>query len=306
MLNDYINQFLEYCELDKNLSPTTLKMYRYYLETFNQWLVKNVGDVGPEKLTPDIIRSYRLYLSRYVNPVKGPLKRTTQLYFLIAVRSMLKFFALRGIKSMPADQVELGKGRDRTIKFLDEEQLERLLNSPEISAKEGLRDKAILETLFSTGLRVSELVKLNRDQINLERREFGVIGKGGKARVVFLSKTAADWLTRYLKKREDDFRPVFIRYSGKVIPDNNGEKMRLTARSVERIVDKYAKKIRLPIKIGPHALRHSFATDLLRHGADIRSVQEMLGHKNIGTTQIYTHVTNKQLRDVHEAFHGRK
>lgn len=306
MLIDFINQFLEYCELDKNLSPTTLKMYRYYLETFNKWLVKNVGDITPEELTPEIIRNYRLYLSRYINPIKGPLKRTTQLYFLIAIRSMLKFFAQRGIKSMPADQVELGKSRDRTIKFLDEGELERLLNAPEISTKEGLRDKAILETLFSTGLRVSELVKLNRDQINIERREFGVIGKGGRARVVFLSKTAADWLSRYLKQREDDFRPLFIRYSGKVIPDNNGEKMRLTARSVERIVEKYAKKIRLPFRIGPHVLRHSFATDLLRHGADIRSVQEMLGHKNIGTTQIYTHVTNKQLKEVHEAFHGRK
>jgi len=306
MFSDYISQFLEYCELDRNLSHLTIKMYRYYLETFNQWLVKNVGDMEPKGLTPEIIRNYRLYLSRYVNPVKGPLKRTTQLYFLIAIRAMLKFFAIRGIKSMPADQIELGKGRDRTIKFLDEDQLERLLNSPEISTKEGLRDKAILETLFSTGLRVSELVKLNRDQINLERREFGVIGKGGRARVVFLSKTAADWLIRYLKQREDDFRPVFIRYSGKIIPENHGEKMRLTTRSVERIVDKYAKKIRLPIKIGPHSLRHSFATDLLMHGADIRSVQEMLGHRNIGTTQIYTHVTNKQLREVHEAFHGRK
>ena len=305
MLN-YINQFLEYCELDKNLSPSTLKMYRYYLETFNQWLVKNAGDLTPDKLSPEIIRSYRLYLSRYVNPIKGPLKRTTQLYFLIAIRTLLHFFALRGIKSMPADQIELGKGRDRTIKFLDEGQLERLLSSPEIATEEGLRDKAILETLFSTGLRVAELVKLNRDQINIDRREFGVIGKGGKARVVYLSEIAASWLSRYLKARDDPFRPLFIHYSGKIDNQNHGEKMRLTARSVERIVEKYGLKIRLPFRIGPHSLRHSFATDLLMHGADIRSVQEMLGHKNIGTTQIYTHVTNKQLRDVHEAFHGRK
>jgi len=306
MLTNYIDQFLEYCELDKNLGKLTIKMYRYYLETFNKWLIKNIGEITPDKLNPDIIRNYRLYLSRYINPVKGPLKRATQLYFLIAIRALLHFFALKGIKSMPADQIELGKNRDRTIKFLDEEKLERLLSSPDISTKQGLRDKAILETLFSTGLRVAELVKLNRDQVNLERREFGVIGKGGKGRVVFLSKTAADWLGRYLKERDDDFQPLFIRYSGKVTPEGNGERMRLTARSVERIVEKYGRKIRLPFKIGPHCLRHSFATDLLMHGADIRSVQEMLGHKNIATTQIYTHVTNKQLREVHEAFHGRK
>lgn len=306
MLETYINQFLEYCELDKNLSRLSIRMYRYYLETFNNWLLKNVGEISPEKLTPEMIRNYRLYLSRYVNPVKGPLKRNTQLYFLIAVRALLHYFALKGIKSMPADQIELGKTTDRTIKFLDRDHLDRLLNAPEISTPDGLRDKAILETLFSTGLRVSELVKLNRDQINFKQREFGVIGKGGKARVVFLSQASADWLTRYLKERADSFKPLFIRYSGNESPENNGEKMRLTTRSVERIVDKYAKKIKLPIKISPHSLRHSFATDLLINGADLRSVQEMLGHKNIGTTQIYTHVTNKQLREVHEAFHGRK
>jgi site-specific recombinase XerD len=203
--------------------------------------------------------------------------------------------------------VELGKFRDRSIKFLDRDQLDRLLNAPEISTPFGLRDKAILETLFSTGLRVSELTRLNRDQINLERREFGVIGKGGHARVVFLSEDSADWLKRYLDSRTDNLRPVFIRHSGeKVTEGTDPEKARLTPRSVERMVDKYAKKIRLPFRIGPHVLRHSFATDLLINGADLRSVQELLGHKNVGTTQIYTHVTNKQLREVHEAFHSRK
>jgi site-specific recombinase XerD len=184
-------------------------------------------------------------------------------------------------------------------------QVERLLNSPQISSIIGLRDKAILETLFSTGLRVSELVKLNRDQLDLERKEFGVKGKGNKIRVVFLSDTAAQWIERYLRSRKDDFRPLFIRYSGAVAAQNSGEKMRLTARSIQNIVEKYARRAGLPIEVTPHTLRHSFATDLLISGADIRSVQEMLGHESIRTTQVYTHVTNRHLKEVHKAFHGR-
>ncbi len=191
------------------------------------------------------------------------------------------------------------------MKYLDAAQLERLLNQPEISKIQGLRDKAILETLFSTGLRVSELVKLDRSKVDLNRREFGVIGKGGRARVVFLSERAAEWLKRYLGEREDKYEPLFIRFGGKVDPAMPDEKMRLTSRTIQRIVEKYVRKARLPIKITPHGLRHSFANDLLMAGPDIRSVKEMIGHKNISTTQIYTHVTNKQLREIHEAFHGK-
>lgn len=177
---------------------------------------------------------------------------------------------------------------------------------PEISEVAGLRDKAILEVLFSTGLRVSEIVKLNRESINLETREFGVIGKGGRARVVFLSESSVYWLKKYLAQREDDYKPLFIRYAGKKAEaDKTGEKLRLTVRSVQRIVEKYVKKARLPIKITPHGLRHSFATDLLSAGADLRAIQEMLGHKNISTTQIYTHVTNPQLKEIHNKFHRR-
>jgi site-specific recombinase XerD len=178
------------------------------------------------------------------------------------------------------------------------------VTSIDTSKKEGIRDRAILELLFSTGLRVSELTKLNHDQVNLERREFGVIGKGGKARLVFVSDRAADWIKMYLDKREDVFKPLFIRYSGRVVEDNGGEEMRLTVRSVERIVKKYVRKARIPVDATVHTLRHSFATDLLTNGADIRSVQEMLGHKNIATTQIYTHITNRQLHDVHKHFHS--
>jgi site-specific recombinase XerD len=189
---------------------------------------------------------------------------------------------------------------------LDSAQIKRLLNSPQISNELNLRDKAILETLFSTGLRVSELVSLNRDQIDLERQEFGVKGKGNKIRVVFLSDTAVQWISRYLRSRQDNFRPLFIRYTGRLDTEKNGEKMRLTARSIQRIVAKYTKRCGLPIKVTPHTLRHSFATDLLISGADIRSVQEMLGHESIRTTQVYTHVTNRHLKEVHKAFHSRR
>jgi site-specific recombinase XerD len=201
--------------------------------------------------------------------------------------------------------VELPKQGPRSVAFLNPEQIERLLSSPKISNNAGLRDRTILETLFSTGLRVSELVSLNRDQIDLERKEFGVKGKGNKLRVVFLSDTAAQWIKRYLQARKDHFKPLFIRYSGRVDAQNSGEKMRLTARSIQNIVSKYAKKSGLPIEATPHTLRHSFATDLLISGADIRSVQEMLGHESIRTTQIYTHVTNRHLKEVHKAFHSR-
>ena len=184
------------------------------------------------------------------------------------------------------------------------EQVSRLLNMPSISTPQGMRDKAILEMLFSTGLRVSELTRLNRDSLNIDRKEFGVIGKGGRTRVVFISESAADWLGRYLKERKDTFAPLFIRYAGKTADTiNNGEQFRLTPRSVQRICEKYVKKARLPIKITPHGLRHSFATDLLSNGADLRAIQEMLGHKNISTTQIYTHVTSPQLKEIHRKFH---
>ncbi len=214
---------------------------------------------------------------------------------------MLKYLIKRDINVISPDKIDLPKAESRSIKFLERDSVDRLLNMPEISKIEGLRDKAILEVLFSTGLRVSELVGLNRDQINFDRREFGVIGKGRRARVVFLSDTAVEWLNRYLKERSDTSRALFIRYSGKT-PDDV-ESLRLTARSVQRLVEKYVKKARLPIKITPHGLRHSFATDLLHGGADLRAIQEMLGHKNVSTTQIYTHITNPQLKEIHEKFH---
>lgn len=260
-LAGHITDFLEYCELDKALSPLTVRMYAYYLHNFLSWMEENKQGVVVANLTIDLIRDYRIYLSRYINPIKGPLKRSTQNYFLIALRAFLKFLAKRNVPTLPADQVELGKNRDRVIKFLDKPHLDLLLIAPDTSTKEGLRDRAIMELLFSTGLRVSELMRLNRDQVNLATKEFGVVGKGGKARVVFLSDKAVEILEAYLQGRQDNWRPLFIRYSGKIQEENSGEKMRLTARSVERLVNKYVRKAKLPISATPHTLRHCLHPD---------------------------------------------
>jgi len=301
-----IAEFLEYLEIEKGCSPLTIQRYRHYLRRFHNWLVDNSFATKPEDITLGIVRRYRLYLAHLRNRNGTQLKHITQTYHIIALRAFLRYLLVqRDIPTLSPDKIELPKQSSRSIAFLNPEQVERLLNSPKISNNAGLRDRTILETLFSTGLRVSELVSLNRDQVDLERKEFGVKGKGNKLRVVFLSDTAAQWIERYLQARKDHFKPLFIRYSGAVAIQKNGEKMRLTARSIQRIVSKYAKRSGLPIEVTPHTLRHSFATDLLISGADIRSVQEMLGHESIRTTQVYTHVTNRHLKEVHKAFHSR-
>ena len=307
-IKEAVLRFLEYCELDKNLSQRTVKMYGYYLSFFQDWLIKTYQNENfeVEKIDENVIHSFRLFLSRdYKNPFKGQLKRQTQDYFLVALRSFFRYLIKQKLKVMSPEMIELGKRRDRTIKFLLPEELEKLFSIVDTSDLIGLRDRVILEVLFSTGLRVSELVSLNREQVNMELGEFGVIGKGGKARVVFLSKRAKEWLKKYLDKRNDPYSPLFVRYSGPKTKEGlTNEKLRLSVRSVERMIDKYRKKAGILFRIGPHVLRHSFATDLLSHGADLRSVQEMLGHKNISTTQIYTHVTNTRLREIHEKFHS--
>ena len=309
-LRTAIDRFLEYCELDRNLSQKTVRMYSYYMEFFHTWIIKelkienealNVKDIDEE-----MVRKFRLYLSReYFNPFKGELKRQTQNYFLVALRSFFRFLVKKNLATLSPEQIELGKISERTIKFLSPEDVQKLLTASDISKIRGLRDRALMEMLFSTGLRVSELVGLDKDHVNLKEQEFSVIGKGRKVRVVFLSDNATQWLERYLRERDDPYKPLFIRYSG---PKPKGSlsdaHFRLTARSVERLIDKYRKKAGITIRIGPHVLRHSFATDLLKHGADIRTVQEMLGHKNIATTQIYTHVTNIRLKEVHKKYHS--
>jgi site-specific recombinase XerD len=305
-LDSLVADFLEYLEVEKGCSLLTARAYKRYLKRFCTWFYENNSSTSPEDIDFEAIRRYRLYLAHFRSPGGAQLKRTSQSYYIIALRSFLRYLVVkRDIKTISPDKIELPKQGSRSVSFLDAGQMERLLNSPKISNITGLRDRVILETLFSTGLRVSELVNLNRDEIDLKRKEFSIRGKGNKIRVVFLSDTAAYWIERYLQERQDNFRPLFIRYSGRVNTWNSGEKMRLTARFVQKIVAKYATRCGLSLKVSPHTMRHSFATDLLINGADIRSVQEMLGHESIKTTQVYTHVTNRHLKEVHQAFHHR-
>ena len=303
-LPQLIDEFLEYLEIEKNCSKLTIRDYRHYLEVFNNWFTTALPLKTISDLDLQTVRKYRVFLANRVDSKGMTLKRVTQNYYVIALRSFLRFLIKNEHKVLEPSKIDLPKTESRSLKFLDKGQVDRLVTSIDTSKEEGLRNRAILELLFSTGLRVSELVRLNHNQVNLVRGEFGVIGKGGRARLVFISDRATDWIKRYLAERKDRFSPLFIRYSGRVAEENNGEKMRLTARSVERIVKKYVRLARLPVDATVHTLRHSFATDLLSNGADIRSVQEMLGHKNISTTQIYTHITNPQLRDVHKSFHS--
>ena len=303
-LPELIDQFLEYLEIEKNCSKLTIRDYKHYLEVFAEWFETSLPLKFISDLDLQTVRKYRVFLANRVDDKSMTLKRVTQNYYVIALRSFLRYLIKNDHKVLEPSKIDLPKTESRSLKFLDKDQVDRLVTAIDTSREEGIRDRTILELLFSTGLRVSELVRLNHNQVNLDRKEFGVIGKGGRARLVFVSDRATDWIKRYLEKRKDRFSPLFIRYSGRVIEENNGEKMRLTARSVERIVKKYVRLARLPVDATVHTLRHSFATDLLSNGADLRSVQEMLGHKNISTTQIYTHVTNRQLRDVHQSFHS--
>lgn len=301
-----VNDFLEYLVVAKNRSILTVAGYRHYLSRFLVWLNEFHPGAEPADLDMETVRQYRLYLAHFRTQNGVALKRVTQTYHVIALRSFLRYLLVqRDIPTLSPDKIELPKQTSRSVAFLSAEQMERLLNSPKIDDEIGLRDKTMLETLFSTGLRVSELVSLNRDQMDLKRREFSVRGKGDKFRVVFLSDTAAHWIERYLRTRRDTFKPLFIRYSGSTDARSDGDKMRLTVRSVQKIVGNYAKQCGLSIEVTPHTLRHSFATDLLIAGADLRSVQEMLGHESIRTTQVYTHVTNRHLKEVHKAFHSR-
>ncbi len=303
-LKKLIQRYLTWIEVEKNYSKYTLEKYTHYLATFREWLAKHYQQEYIERLTPEIVRHYRLYLSRHEDPFGRTMSMATQSYYIIGLRSFLRYLARKGIKSLAPEKIDLPKAESRSLKFLSREQVERLLTMPSLEKPEGLRDRTILEVLFSTGLRVSEMAKLDRDKIDLKQREFGIIGKGRRPRVVFLTQRAADWLARYLGWREDSNKPMWIRIAGKKTdPTTGGEKMRLTVRSIQRIVEKYRLKAGLPIKVSPHVLRHSFATNLLQNGADLRSVQELLGHSNVSTTQIYTHVTNIQLKEVHKKFH---
>lgn len=301
-MDKFIRKFLEYLEVEKGRSLNTIANYQFYLERFLKWAkIRN-----PNQLTNELVRNYRLWLNRQTDHFGRPLKKSTQNYHLIALRSFLKYLAKQDIKSMAPEKIELAKMPDRQIDFLEGDDLERLLDSP-LKTNEPkiiqLRDKAILELLFSTGLRVSELSKLKKDQINLNKDELTIRGKGDKLRLVFVSHQAKYWLKQYLTARRDLAPHLFVRLdraAGKREPEN------LTPRSIQRLIKKYAKAAGITKTVTPHTMRHSFATDLLINGADIRSVQTMLGHASITTTQIYTHLTNQQLKEVYQAFHQRR
>lgn len=293
--------FLEYLEIEQNRSQNTIKNYDHYLVR----LLDFAGDdITIADITPELIRKWRLWLNRLGTDVSDELQKSTSNYHLIALRGFLRFCAKRNIEALPADKIELARVVRKQVTFLNEDELARLFAQPDTTKLTGLRDRAILELLFSSGLRVSELVGLDRDHINLKRREFMVRGKGQKDRPIFISEDAAKWLQLYLDKRTDNTRPLFARYSGRKTIDRSGNFHRLTARSVQRLVSHYALLAGITKHVSPHTLRHSFATDLLMNGADLRSVQAMLGHSNISTTQIYTHVTDPHLRKIHEQFHG--
>lgn len=297
--------YLEALEVERNLSQLTIRNYSHYLRRFISWYT-DAGYKDLKELDQTRLRKYRVYLSRYENERGETLSKKTQSYHIIAMRAWFKWLIKNDAKVLHPEKIELPKAESTPMQFVTAERIEMLLSEPDTSNKAGLRDRAILEVLFSTGLRVSELVNLNRDQIDLNRREFGVIGKGRRPRVVFLSERANLWLKKWLDTREDNWKPVFIRFSGKK-PDllADGDEMRLTSRSVQRQVDKYSRQARLPIKLSPHSIRHSFATDLLGNGAGLRDVQEMLGHKSIVTTQIYTHVTRPKLKKVYDKHHSK-
>ncbi len=294
--------FLEYLEIEQNRSQKTIKNYDHYLTR----LIDFAGDISISEINPELVRKWRLWLNRLGTNTSDELQKTTQNYHLIALRSFLKYCAKRDIDVLPADKVELARTIRVQVTFLNDEEMQRLFSEPDTSRENGLRDRAILELLYSSGLRVSELVALNKDNINLKRQEFMVRGKGQKDRPIFISPEATEWIHKYLDKRMDNSAPLFVRIGGSKRSDQSGNHKRLTARSVQRMVSRYAMLAGITKHVSPHTLRHSFATDLLMNGADLRSVQALLGHSNISTTQIYTHVTDPHLKQVHQKFHRKK
>jgi len=304
----HIPDFLDYCEVEKGLADKTQKNYQHYLAKFVSWLKKTQKeDLLPHQMTNEDIWAYRLYLSRYTDEKGRSLKKVTQNYYLIALRALLGYFVAKDVESTPPGKIALPKDAKagKTVKFLNLEQIEKLLLAPNIRSQLGLRDRVILETLFSTGLRIAELVALNKEQFaNIKDKkdlEIGIIGKGSHPRTVYFSERALSWVKKYLETRKDKEKALFIHYRSR--KDTEG---RLTVRSIERIVKKYAILSGAPFFTCPHSLRHSYATDLLNQGVDLRTIQEFLGHRSITSTQIYTYVTNKRLRDTHRQFHSGK
>lgn len=308
----HIPAFLEYCDIEKGLSSKTRQNYDKFLRKFVLWLkTVNKEDLLPHQLTADDIWDYRVFLSQHAGRQGKSLCKATQNYYLIALRGLLSYFTAKDVVSLPSDKISLPKDvkRENRVKFLTLEQIEKLLLAPDINTGKGIRDRAILEALFSTGLRVAELVALNMEQFEFARKkkdlEISIIGKGNHSRTVYVSERALSWIKKYLEVRADYCQPsdkaLFVHVQSRPSDEN-----RLTRESIERLVKGYAVISGVPLFTTPHTLRHSMATDLLSQGVDLRAIQEFLGHRNISTTQIYTHVTNKRLRDIHRQFHSGK
>ncbi len=310
-IREYLLPFLDYCEIEKGLSNNTQRNYKQYLQLFVKWL-EHSGNSAllPHELSARHIWDYRLYLARtYKTPSGAYLGKKSQNYYLIALRALLSFLAERDVVTLPSSKVKLARQKsDEVVSFLEVSDVESMLKIPNIATPAGIRDHAIMELFFSSGMRIAELESLNVDQVsflkdkNAKRTfELSIVGKGKHVRTIFISPRAAQWLRTYLETRRDVYKPLFINHRSK-----DADHCRLSVRYIQRMISRSAMLAGISKKVTPHTLRHTYATDLLAHGADLRSVQELLGHKNVATTQIYTHVTNKRLRDVHEKFHGGK
>lgn len=301
-VSEALTDFLEHLEIEGGRSQNTIRNYSLYLERF----IEFAGDIEVVKITSEMIRRYRLWLNRYKNDNDGKeLSILTQSYHLIALRGFLTYLSRRDIPSLSADKIILPKTVRKQVTFLQYDEVVNLIDNIPLDSEQGLRDRAIIELLFSSGLRVSELVNLNRDHINLKRREFMVRGKGQKDRPVFVSQHAAEQVENYLQARQDSLPALFLSYSRRSTkPTISGDYRRLSARSIQRMISHYARLAGITKHVSPHTMRHSFATDLLMNGADLRSVQSLLGHSSISTTQVYTHVTDQHLKDIHERFHS--
>jgi len=299
-MSELLLDYIEHLEVEGGRSAKTAENYKLYLERF----VEFTNDTTVDKITSEVIRKYRLWLNRYTNDNDDSLATITQSYHLIALRGFLTYLSGRDIVSLSPEKIKLPKVSRKQVTFLHFDEVERLLAQIPLTDEVGLRDRAIIELLFSSGLRVSELVNLNRDHVNTKRREFMVRGKGQKDRPIFIGEATAERVNDYLAARLDNLPPLFLSYSRNNIAGTGGDYRRLTSRSIQRLISKYARLAGITKHVSPHTMRHSFATDLLMNGADIRSVQSMLGHSSISTTQVYTHVTDEHLREVYEKFHS--